>query len=194
MNNNSTAEKEHSLWVAFELYDFVQIPKYSERIKKDLKRFLGDNTEVFFPVVNRVVASREFCSVLYDGYVFAKLNNNKSVKEFREKASKVHNGYIIGPLTDLLDNLPKLIPDTHIDKCRDELDASIYPYTPSIGDLIVGVDGTFSQMQGEVLDVDLEKNTAKVRFSKKTMSVIAENLSFVTIRPRDDQLFDKLFS
>lgn len=172
-----------SIWATLVLHEFVDIDKMESQIVREIHTVMGSTVEYFIPVKTHKIATREFRVALFDGYVFIK---HDGTLDFASRVCKLRGGYIKGAL--ISNHQLSYVPGTEIDKYREQLKDHVYTCRPSIGDIVEGVEGTFTNMVGEVISVNSPMKTADVKFKTKTREIIAKNLSFIALKIRNSEL------
>lgn len=175
------SDQEVSVWAILSLYEFVDIAKSRNSIISEVKETLGKSIEVFLPVDVKNIASRNIEVNLFDGYVFVRHPGSSS---FEDDLIGFRGSYIEGPL--LKKNKVSYISGSEINKYTNQMKEMVYTFTPSEGELVIGIEGTFSNLKGVVRSVNHINKTADVLFRTRTREVYAENISFLFLESLED--------
>lgn len=162
-----------SIWATFVLHEYVELDKLHMQVERELRNILGKGIECFLPVHNHKVAAHERTVLLFEGYVFVK---HDGTQDFEYKASRLRGMYVDRLLKQ--NGKPSYVNGKEIDKYRDALAEQLYPFQPTVGDMVTIVEGTFKNMQGKVLRINMIDNSADVIFKTRTREVTAKDLSF----------------
>lgn len=169
-------------WLTLVLYDYVEVCSSIEAIRREVCHCMGAPTlEVFIPARKYLVGPRTIDRVLFEGYVFIK---DTGKVDFEEKAKRIRGNNLVGPLT--FGKRLAYLEDSIIREYQEQLSSIEYPYVPEIGESVAGLDGTFANMPGIVKKIDHDKGVADVLFNMATREVLATNLSYLAIRPLED--------
>lgn len=168
-------------WAMFALHEFVELARNATHVKKEFRNKMGEGVELFLPVKIQTVASKDFQVNLFDGYAFVQ---NDGTPDFEERALKVRGIYI----EKVLHTAGKLsyVRDSEIVRYRESLNEMVYTFIPEVKDIVEGAKGIFKSMVGIVVGVDKAKKTADVVFKTRTREVLAKDLSFIALAPKDD--------
>lgn len=178
-----TEDTGKTVWATFMLHEFVDLGKNASHVDREMKNHMGDCVETFLPVEFQKISSREFQVLLFEGYAFAK---HDGLSDFEDRACSLRGAYVEGVLCN--SGRVSYIPGSEIDRYRKNMKELVYTYTPEVGDLVEGVEGMFRSMLGVVKRVDMVSKVADVKFRTRTREVVAKNLSFIALAPKEEFL------
>lgn len=175
-----TEDTGKTVWATFVLHEFVDLSKNAPHVSREMRNHMGDLVETFLPVDIQKISSREFQVMLFEGYAFAKHDGQP---DFEDRACSLRGAYVEGVLCS--SGRVSYVPGSEIERYRKNMQELVYTYAPEVGDLVEGVEGMFKSMLGVVKRVDMNAKVADVKFRTRTREVVAKNLSFVALAPKE---------
>lgn len=161
-----------SIWHIFELAEDITFKDHSDILEHHINQMFND-TEYFVPFFKEKIADKVVSLVLFEGYFFV-----RSVPEMSVSPDRYRNEYIKGPMRRKQSLVG--IPGIKIIELRQELRLKLKERIPKKKQIVIPKIGIFSNLEGEVIDVDKKNLIAIVKFQYSTRIVEAP-ISFINL-------------
>lgn len=161
-----------SNWHIFELAEDITFKDHTDILEHHINQMFKD-TEYFVPFFKEKIADKVVSLILFEGYFFVRSVPNISVFPDRYR-----NEYIKGPMRKKQTLVG--IPGIKIIELRQELLLKLKERIPKKKQIVIPKIGIFSNLEGEVIDVDKKNLIAIVKFEYSTRTVEAP-ISFINL-------------
>lgn len=161
-----------SNWHIFELAEDITFKDHTDILEHHINQMFKD-TEYFVPFFKEKIADKVVSLILFEGYFFVRSVPNISVFPDRYR-----NEYIKGPMRKKQTLVG--IPGIKIIELRQELQLKLKERIPKKKQIVIPKIGIFSNLEGEVIDVDKKNLIAIVKFEYSTRTVEAP-ISFINL-------------
>lgn len=162
-----------SKWHIIELAEDVSFEEHSDIIEHNIAEMFGDSTEYFVPLYKEKIKDKVVSLVLFEGYFFV-----RSHQGMLDNPDKFRNEYFKGPMKK--NRVIVCIPGSKINELKQELKLKLKERVPKKKQIVIPKVGTFSNLEGEVIDVDKKNLIAIVKFQYSTRIVEAP-ISFINL-------------
>lgn len=162
-----------SRWVVFELAEDITFAEHSVSIEQSIYILLGPDAEYFVPYYKDKVNDKIASLILFEGYFYV-----KSDPKILQCPDKFQNEYIKGPLKER--RVVAERPGSEINRFKKGLQEKLKELVPKKKQIVIPKVGIFSNLEGEVIDVDRKNLIAIVKFQYSTRIVEAP-ISFINL-------------
>lgn len=162
-----------SKWHIIELAEDISFEEHSNIIEHHIVEMFGDNIEYFVPLYKEKINEKVVSLVLFEGYFFV-----RSHPGILDSPDKFRNEYIKGPMKK--NRVIVDIPGSKINELKQELKLKLKERVPKKKQIVIPKVGVFSNLEGEVIDIDKKNLVAIVKFQYSTRIVEAP-ISFINL-------------
>jgi len=162
-----------SRWIIIELAEDITFEEHSSQIEHHIPEMFGDETEYFVPFYKEKINDKVVSLILFEGYFFVRY-----LPGTLKSPDKLHNEYLKGPMKKnraVIEILGEKINDL-----KHELKLKLKERIPKKKQIVIPKIGVFSNLEGEVIDVDKKNLIAIVKFQYSTRIVEAP-ISFINL-------------
>lgn len=160
-------------WIIIELAEDITFEEHSDAIERHIPDMFGCDTEYFVPFYKEKIQDKVVSLILFEGYFFVRLTP-ENTRHF----DRLHNEYIKGPMKK--NRVIVEIPGVKINELKQELKLKLKERIPKKKQIVIPKIGVFSNLEGEVIDVDKKNLVAIVKFQYSTRIVEAP-ISFINL-------------
>lgn len=151
-------------WMCVVLKDSCDLCENYRLIQVEVEEVFGEEARYFIPVHIERVGNKNVGVELHDGYIYVKKSERSNNLPFNRKMECLD--CILPELHER-----KRITNRTINNLKTQLIHKLKERIPRKGDRIVAVEGTFKNLEGNVISVNENNKEATVEFKKKTRIV-----------------------